>query len=114
MPIGLELLHGIAGRIDGEPFLVRRNGGPELRRKDRVIEVSGAVDLSLGYEHRQSVIASRATRSSWAALTVCCVAIGLMADPFRIDCAAPRSQSPTVILRRRIHAPSGCYPQRQP
>lgn len=56
MPIGSELLHGIAGSVAGEPFLVRRTGGPKLRRRDRVVAVSGAVDLSLGYEHRQSVI----------------------------------------------------------
>lgn len=56
MPLGSELMHGIAGRLDGEPFLVRRTSGLRLRRKDRVVHVSGAVDLSLGYEHRRSEI----------------------------------------------------------
>lgn len=56
MPLGSELLHGIAGSLDGEPLMVRRHGGPKLRRKDRVVDVSGAVDLVLGYEHRHSVI----------------------------------------------------------
>jgi hypothetical protein len=55
-PIGFELMHGIAGQVGGDPFLVRRAGGPRLRRKHRVVHVSGAVDLRIGYEHRRSVI----------------------------------------------------------
>lgn len=67
MPLGAELMHGIAGRLDCESFSVRRTGGPRLWRKDRVVHVSGAVDLSLGYEHRHSVIRAggEGTRVLW-------------------------------------------------
>lgn len=63
MPLGSELMHGIAGSVDGEPFLVRRTGGPHLRRRHRVVHVSGAVDLSLGYEHHHSVIRAGGDRT---------------------------------------------------
>lgn len=56
MPLMTELRCGVAGSVDGEPFSVRRTGGLGLRRRDRVVEISGAVGLSLGYEHRRSVI----------------------------------------------------------
>jgi hypothetical protein len=58
MPLGFELMHGIAGNVDGEPFVVRRTRWPRLRRRHRTVDVSGAVSLSVGYEHRQSVIRS--------------------------------------------------------
>lgn len=56
MPLMTELRRGIAGTVDGEPFTVRRTGGLGLRRRDRVVEISGAVGLSLGYERRQTMI----------------------------------------------------------
>lgn len=56
MPLMSELWHGIAGRLDGEAFSVRRTTGPRLRRRDRTVEVSGAVSLRLSYESRESVI----------------------------------------------------------
>ncbi|MDQ6722350.1 MAG: hypothetical protein M3003_16370 [Candidatus Dormibacteraeota bacterium] len=58
MPLGFELMHGIAGNVDGEPFVVRRTRGPRLLRRDRTVDVSGAVGLSVGYEYRQSAIRS--------------------------------------------------------
>lgn len=71
MPIGSESLHGIGGNVAGGSFLVRRNGGPKLRRKDRVVEVSGMVDLALGYEHRRSVIRAKGdpARVLWTAMS---------------------------------------------
>lgn len=56
MPLGSELMHGIAGSLDDDPFTVRRTTGPQLCRRDRIIHVTGPVDLTVGYEHRRSVI----------------------------------------------------------
>jgi len=56
MPLMAELMVGIEGPLNREPFLVRRTGGPRLRRRARVVSVTGPVDLSLGYEHHHSVI----------------------------------------------------------
>ena len=56
MPLGRELLHGIQGSLDGQPFLVRRTARVRLRRRDRVVHVSGAIDLTLGYESRSTTL----------------------------------------------------------
>lgn len=63
MPLMSELKHGIRGSVDGEPFVVRRTGGLQLRRKDRLVVVSGVVNLSLSYEHGRSVIHGRGERA---------------------------------------------------
>lgn len=41
---GLALSAGVDGTLDDEPFTISRNG-PRLRRRSRVVTVSGAVEL---------------------------------------------------------------------
>ena len=110
MPIGSELMHGIAGSVEGETFLVRRTGGPRPRRKDRVVQVSGAVHLSLGYERRHAVIRAGAdrTRVLWTSMSG-----GMLArtgePPRKARSSACSSSTPSTS---RVRCCASCPPSR--
>jgi len=59
-PPGFKLMAGISGDVNGQPFEVTRVG-PRLRRRSRVITVSGAVRLRVRSSHRRVLISREST-----------------------------------------------------